>query len=182
MSPIDTDRRYKDAYVPEPRVYTVNGAANRTNAAAAVTVAARPLLDRERLEAQEVVIPFTPTEWRMTFDGESPSLWPSIRNCNCPAARTMSSTEAVLSGQIRGVTTRLPRSALAKMQQRPSSTAPRPCPGAETTAQRSGPGKVYSLGVHQPLDWDTLMRTAACRRAGDGPIDSVAAMLGINLG
>lgn len=128
--------------MPEPRVYTVNGAANRTNAAAAVTVAARPLLDRERLEAQEVVIPFTPTEWRMTFDGESLSLWPSIRNCNCPAARTMSSTEAVLSGQIRGVTTRLPRSALAKCskgqvlqrqdhvptpKQQPSAAAPARC-------------------------------------------------------
>ena len=181
MSPIDTDGRYKDAYAPEPRVYTVNGAAHRTIAAAAMTVAARPLLDHERLEGQEVVTPFMPTEWRMTSDGETLSLWPSIRNCKCPAARTTSSTEAGLSGQIRGVTTRLPQSALAIKQQGQILQLQDRGPSAETAGQRSL-GKVGLLGVHRPLDWDTLMRTAVCRRAGDGPIDSVAAMLGINLG
>jgi hypothetical protein len=29
---------------------------------------------------EEVVTPFTPTDWKMTFDGESVSLWPSIGN------------------------------------------------------------------------------------------------------
>jgi hypothetical protein len=29
---------------------------------------------------EEVVTPFTPTDWRMIFDGESISLWPSIGN------------------------------------------------------------------------------------------------------
>jgi hypothetical protein len=29
---------------------------------------------------EEVVTPFTPTDWKMTFDGESISLWPSIGN------------------------------------------------------------------------------------------------------
>lgn len=29
---------------------------------------------------QEVVTPFTPTDWKMTFDGETVSLWPSIGN------------------------------------------------------------------------------------------------------
>lgn len=33
---------------------------------------------------QEVVTPFTPTDWRMTFDGETLSLWPSIGNWNLP--------------------------------------------------------------------------------------------------
>lgn len=28
----------------------------------------------------EVVTPFTPTDWKLTFDGESVSLWPSIGN------------------------------------------------------------------------------------------------------
>lgn len=31
---------------------------------------------------EEVVTPFTPTDWRMTFDGETISLWPSIGNWN----------------------------------------------------------------------------------------------------
>jgi hypothetical protein len=29
---------------------------------------------------EQVVTPFTPTDWRMTYDGESVSLWPSIGN------------------------------------------------------------------------------------------------------
>ena len=29
---------------------------------------------------EEIVTPFTPTDWKMTFDGESISLWPSIGN------------------------------------------------------------------------------------------------------
>ena len=28
----------------------------------------------------EVVTPFTPTDWKMTFDGETISLWPSVGN------------------------------------------------------------------------------------------------------
>jgi len=28
----------------------------------------------------EVITPFTPTDWKMTFDGQSISLWPSIGN------------------------------------------------------------------------------------------------------
>ena len=31
---------------------------------------------------EEVVTPFTPTDWRMTFDGETISLWPSVGNWN----------------------------------------------------------------------------------------------------
>lgn len=31
---------------------------------------------------EEVVTPFTPTDWQMTFDGETISLWPSIGNWN----------------------------------------------------------------------------------------------------
>ena len=33
---------------------------------------------------REVVTPFTPTDWKMTFDGVSISLWPSIGNWNFP--------------------------------------------------------------------------------------------------
>lgn len=33
---------------------------------------------------EEVVTPFTPTDWKMTFDGESISLWPSIGNWTLP--------------------------------------------------------------------------------------------------
>lgn len=33
---------------------------------------------------EEVVTPFTPTDWRMTFDGETISLWPSVGNWNLP--------------------------------------------------------------------------------------------------
>ena len=29
---------------------------------------------------EEVMTPFTPTDWKMTFDGESVSLWPSVGN------------------------------------------------------------------------------------------------------
>jgi hypothetical protein len=29
---------------------------------------------------EEVVTPFTPTDWKMTFDGETISLWPSVGN------------------------------------------------------------------------------------------------------
>ncbi len=29
---------------------------------------------------EEVVTPFTPTDWKMTFDGETVSLWPSVGN------------------------------------------------------------------------------------------------------
>jgi hypothetical protein len=29
---------------------------------------------------EQVVTPFTPTDWKMTYDGESVSLWPSIGN------------------------------------------------------------------------------------------------------
>ena len=31
---------------------------------------------------EEVVTPLTPTDWRMTFDGETISLWPSLGNWN----------------------------------------------------------------------------------------------------
>jgi len=31
---------------------------------------------------EEVVTPFTPTDWKMTFDGETISLWPSVGNWN----------------------------------------------------------------------------------------------------
>ena len=182
MSPIDTDDRYKDAYVPEPRVYTVNGVTHRTIAAAAMTVAARPLLNLERLEAQEVVTPFTPTEWRMTFDGETLSRWPSIGNRNYPAARTTSAAEAGLSRQIRGVTTGLLQNVPATKPVRPNLQLQDHGRSAETAAQRNGPGKVDLLGGHQPLDWDTLMWTVTCRCAGGGPVDSVAGMLGIDLG
>lgn len=33
---------------------------------------------------REVVTPFTPTDWKLTFDGVSISLWPSIGNWNFP--------------------------------------------------------------------------------------------------
>jgi hypothetical protein len=33
---------------------------------------------------QEVVTPLTPTDWKLTFDGESISLWPSVGNWNLP--------------------------------------------------------------------------------------------------
>ena len=31
---------------------------------------------------EEVVTPFTPTDWKITFDGEAVSLWPSVGNWN----------------------------------------------------------------------------------------------------
>ena len=31
---------------------------------------------------EEIVTPFTPTDWKMTFDGETISLWPSVGNWN----------------------------------------------------------------------------------------------------
>jgi hypothetical protein len=31
---------------------------------------------------EEIVTPFTPTDWRMIFDGDTVSLWPSIGNWN----------------------------------------------------------------------------------------------------
>jgi hypothetical protein len=31
---------------------------------------------------EEVITPLSPTDWRMTFDGETISLWPSIGNWN----------------------------------------------------------------------------------------------------
>ena len=33
---------------------------------------------------EEVVTPITPTDWRMTFDGETISLWPSVGNWDLP--------------------------------------------------------------------------------------------------
>ena len=33
---------------------------------------------------EEVVTPFTPTDWEMTFNGETISLWPSIGNWTLP--------------------------------------------------------------------------------------------------
>lgn len=33
---------------------------------------------------QEVVTPLTPTDWKLTFDGEAISLWPSVGNWNLP--------------------------------------------------------------------------------------------------
>lgn len=32
----------------------------------------------------EVVTPLTPTDWKLTFDGETVSLWPSVGNWNLP--------------------------------------------------------------------------------------------------
>ncbi|MEQ9865396.1 DUF6527 family protein [Pectobacterium aroidearum] len=32
----------------------------------------------------EVVTPLTPTDWKLTFDGETISLWPSVGNWNLP--------------------------------------------------------------------------------------------------
>jgi hypothetical protein len=33
---------------------------------------------------EEVVTPLTPTDWQLTFDGETVSLWPSIGNWSFP--------------------------------------------------------------------------------------------------
>lgn len=33
---------------------------------------------------EEVITPFSPTDWKMTFDGETISLWPSIGNWGFP--------------------------------------------------------------------------------------------------
>jgi hypothetical protein len=33
---------------------------------------------------EQVITPFTPTDWKLTFDGETVSLWPSIGNWNFP--------------------------------------------------------------------------------------------------
>lgn len=33
---------------------------------------------------EEVVTPFSPTDWKMTYDGETVSLWPSVGNWNQP--------------------------------------------------------------------------------------------------
>lgn len=33
---------------------------------------------------EEIVTPFTPTDWKMTFDGRSISLWPSVGNWTLP--------------------------------------------------------------------------------------------------
>lgn len=33
---------------------------------------------------QEIVTPLTPTDWKLTFDGETISLWPSIGNWHFP--------------------------------------------------------------------------------------------------
>ncbi len=33
---------------------------------------------------EEVVTPFTPTDWKMTFDGQAISLWPSVGNWTLP--------------------------------------------------------------------------------------------------
>lgn len=32
--------------------------------------------------SEQVITPFTPTDWKLTFDGDSVSLWPSIGNWN----------------------------------------------------------------------------------------------------
>lgn len=33
---------------------------------------------------EQVITPFTPTDWKLMFDGETVSLWPSIGNWNFP--------------------------------------------------------------------------------------------------
>ena len=33
---------------------------------------------------EEIVTPFTPTDWKMTFDGRAISLWPSVGNWTLP--------------------------------------------------------------------------------------------------
>ena len=33
---------------------------------------------------EEVVTPITPTDWKLTYDGETISLWPSVGNWNLP--------------------------------------------------------------------------------------------------
>jgi hypothetical protein len=33
---------------------------------------------------EQVITPFTPTDWKLTYDGETVSLWPSIGNWNFP--------------------------------------------------------------------------------------------------
>ena len=33
---------------------------------------------------EEVMTPFSPTDWKMTFDGETVSLWPSVGNWQLP--------------------------------------------------------------------------------------------------
>ena len=33
---------------------------------------------------EEIVTPFTPTDWRMVFDGQTISLWPSVGNWSLP--------------------------------------------------------------------------------------------------
>ena len=43
---------------------------------------------------EEVVTPFSPAQWQMSFDGEAVSLHPSIGNWNCVAVRTTWSGKA----------------------------------------------------------------------------------------
>ncbi len=49
---------------------------------------------------EEVVTPFTPTDWRMTYDGETVSLWPSVGNWeqNCRSHYVIEHGQVLESG------------------------------------------------------------------------------------
>lgn len=50
---------------------------------------------------EEIVTPFTPTDWKMIFDGESITLWPSIGNwnLNCRSHYLIKKGRVVKAGQ-----------------------------------------------------------------------------------
>lgn len=50
---------------------------------------------------EEIVTPFSPVDWRMTFDGETISLWPSIGNWNlrCRSHYIIDRGRVLVSGQ-----------------------------------------------------------------------------------
>lgn len=96
---------------------------------------------------EEVVTPITPTDWKITYDGESISLWPSIGNWNLPCRshyiieRGRVNEALPWTNEQIAAERRRDQAAKARHYGTPLPVQPSPIPPATTPAPASAPEK-----------------------------------------
>ncbi len=109
---------------------------------------------------EEVVTPFTPTDWKMTFDGETVSLWPSVGNWNqrCRSHYVIDRGRVLESGvwsdaQVAAERRRGKAAKARHYELSQPATAPQPAPGPTPPAA-------------EPAGWWTRLRRRLFDRRG----------------
>ena len=111
---------------------------------------------------EEVVTPFSPTGWRMTFDGQSVSLWPSIGSWNLPCRshyvidRNRAREAEPWSDADVVAERRRDRVAKARYYEATQPSAPTP-PEAKAVSQPA-PSPATTPSAEDPRGWWTRLR------------------------